>query len=187
VRRLISRWRTAKGLPWSGEVPCFANSALFWALMSFATDVPAYLHEARGMLAARDGFVPLRDESETSGERFDPLRTLIRIIPSGIWRLSIGIGFSPRRWHVIGVLKYGGIAVACGMIAALSSLILFLCSTWFVDMPLRTIVLTALSLCGSGVAALIEFPDRHRSKIAPAPPRTSDIPHTSAALLVNDG
>jgi hypothetical protein len=64
---------------------------------------------------------------------------------------------------VIRVLKYGGIAVACGVIAVLSSLILFFCSTWFVDMPLaRTMALTALSLCGSGLAALIDFPDRHR-------------------------
>jgi hypothetical protein len=59
-------------------------------------------------------------------------------------------------------LKYGGIAIACGVIAVLSSLLLFLWSTWFVDAPpARTMALTALSLCGSGVAALIEFPRVH--------------------------
>jgi hypothetical protein len=56
------------------------------------------------------------------------------------------------------VLKYGGIAVACCVIAALSSLIPFLCSAWFVDARLApTMALTALSLCGSGIAALLEF------------------------------
>jgi hypothetical protein len=59
-------------------------------------------------------------------------------------------------------LKYGGIAIACGAIAVLSSLLLFLCNTGFVDAPFaRTMALTALSLCGSGVAALIEYPRVH--------------------------
>jgi hypothetical protein len=56
------------------------------------------------------------------------------------------------------VLKYGGIAVAGALIVLLSSLTQFVCSTWLsMSEPLvQTMVLTALSLCGSGFAALME-------------------------------
>jgi hypothetical protein len=62
------------------------------------------------------------------------------------------------------VLKYGGMAVAGALIVALSSLMLFLCSTWLaMSAPLvQTMALTALSVCGSGFAALMELSDRHR-------------------------
>jgi len=68
------------------------------------------------------------------------------------------------------VLKYGGMAIACTAIAALSSFTLFLCSTWLLrSAPLvHTMALTALSLCGSGVSALMEFSDRHRQRAPPA-------------------
>ena len=64
------------------------------------------------------------------------------------------------------VLKYGGIAIACAAIVVLSSLTLFLCSIWLLrSAPLvHTMALTALSLCGSGVTALMEFSDRHRRR-----------------------
>jgi hypothetical protein len=61
------------------------------------------------------------------------------------------------------VFKYGGIAVARVLVAVLSSLVLFLCSTWLLmSEPLeRVMALTALSMCGSGFAALIPLSDRH--------------------------
>jgi hypothetical protein len=64
------------------------------------------------------------------------------------------------------VLKCGGIAVACAAIVVLSSFTLSLCSAWLLrSVPLaHTVALTALSLCGSGVSALMEFSDRHRQR-----------------------
>jgi hypothetical protein len=58
------------------------------------------------------------------------------------------------------LLKYDGIAVACAAIALLSSLMLFLCSTWLLMMgtPLaRSIALGVLSMCGSGFIACMEI------------------------------
>lgn len=57
------------------------------------------------------------------------------------------------------LLKYGGIAVAYAAIAALSSLMLFLCSTWLLmSTPLaQSMALAALSMCGSGFIALMEI------------------------------
>jgi hypothetical protein len=62
------------------------------------------------------------------------------------------------------VLKYGGMAVAGAVIVALSSLMLFVCSTWLLmSSPLvQTMALAALSMCGSGFAALMELSDHHR-------------------------
>jgi hypothetical protein len=52
------------------------------------------------------------------------------------------------------VFKYGVIGVAC---VALSSLVLFTCSTWLLRSApfVQAMALAALSLCGSGVVALI--------------------------------
>jgi hypothetical protein len=57
------------------------------------------------------------------------------------------------------VLKYDRIAVTCALIVALSSLALFLCGTWLShSAPLvQKMALTALSLCGSGITALMEL------------------------------
>jgi hypothetical protein len=57
------------------------------------------------------------------------------------------------------LLKYGGIALACLVIGALSSLMLFLCSTWLLESvpSVQRTALAALSLCGSGVTALMEM------------------------------
>jgi hypothetical protein len=56
------------------------------------------------------------------------------------------------------VSKYDRIAVACAVMA-LSSLALFLCGTWLShSAPLaQKMALTALSLCGSGITALMEL------------------------------
>jgi hypothetical protein len=61
------------------------------------------------------------------------------------------------------VLKYGGIAVAGALIVVLLSLTQFVFSTWLLmSAPLvQTMVLTALSMCGSGFAALMVLSDRH--------------------------
>jgi len=81
------------------------------------------------------------------------------------------------------VLKYGGIAIACTAIVVLSSLTLFLCSAWLLrSAPLvHTMALSALSLCGSGVTALMEFSDRHRQRdsVLKKPPHRacSKYPH----------
>jgi hypothetical protein len=60
---------------------------------------------------------------------------------------------------VIRLLKYGGIAVACAAIAVLSSLLLFLCSTWLLmSTPFaQSMALCALSMCGSGFIAFMEI------------------------------
>ena len=57
------------------------------------------------------------------------------------------------------LLKYFGIAVASAAIAMLSSLVLFLCSTWLLmSTPLaQSMALGALSMCGSGFIALMEI------------------------------
>jgi hypothetical protein len=57
------------------------------------------------------------------------------------------------------VLKYDGMAVTCAVIVALSSLVLFLCGTWLLrSAPLvQKMALSALSLCGSGITALMEL------------------------------
>jgi hypothetical protein len=62
------------------------------------------------------------------------------------------------------VLKYGGIAGAGALIVLLSSLTQFVCSSWLsMSAPLvQTMVLTALSMCGSGFAALMVLSDRHQ-------------------------
>jgi hypothetical protein len=62
------------------------------------------------------------------------------------------------------VLKYGRIALAGALIVVLSSLTQFVCSTWLLmsEPLIQTMVLTALSMCGSGFAALMELSDRHR-------------------------
>jgi hypothetical protein len=60
------------------------------------------------------------------------------------------------------VLKYGGIAVAGALIVVLSSLTQFVFSTCLLSAPLvQTMVLTALSMGGSGFAALMVLSDRH--------------------------
>jgi hypothetical protein len=63
------------------------------------------------------------------------------------------------------VLKYGGIAVAGALIVVLVSLTQFVFSTWLLMSPplVHTVVLTALSMCGSGFAALMELSDRHQN------------------------
>ena len=78
------------------------------------------------------------------------------------------------------VFKYGGIAIACTAIVVLSSLTLFLCSAWLLrSAPLvHTMALTALSLCGSGVAALMEHPAFPRSA-----PGISKLPRMSVGGL----
>jgi hypothetical protein len=55
-------------------------------------------------------------------------------------------------------LKYGRLAVACAVIMVFSFLMLILCSTWLLRSaaPVQTLALTALSICGSGFAALLE-------------------------------
>jgi len=57
------------------------------------------------------------------------------------------------------LLKCDGIAVACAAIALLSSLMLFLCSTWLLmSTPLaQSIALVVLSMCGSGFIACMEI------------------------------
>jgi hypothetical protein len=59
---------------------------------------------------------------------------------------------------VMRLLKYCGITVACAAIAVLSSLMLFLCSTWLLmSTPLaRAIALGVLSMCGSGFTVFME-------------------------------
>jgi hypothetical protein len=59
---------------------------------------------------------------------------------------------------VMRLLKFGAIAVACAAIAVLSSLALFLCSTWLLmSTPVaQSMALGALSMCGSGFIALME-------------------------------
>ena len=79
------------------------------------------------------------------------------------------------------LLKYFGIAVASAAIAMLSSLMLFLCSTGLVmSAPLvQTMALTALSMCGSGFAALMELSDRRRQHdpvLSPIGPRSRQDP-----------
>jgi hypothetical protein len=56
-------------------------------------------------------------------------------------------------------LKQGGMAVACAASVVLSSLTLFLCSAWLLSSVslVQSLTLTAMSVCGSGVVALIEF------------------------------
>jgi hypothetical protein len=65
---------------------------------------------------------------------------------------------------VVKVLQYSGIIVANVLIVVLSSLMLIFCSAWMLgSAPLaQTMVLIALSMCGSGFAALREPSDRHR-------------------------
>jgi hypothetical protein len=74
---------------------------------------------------------------------------------------------------VMMLLKYGGMAAACVAIAALSTLMLFLCSTWLsMSTPLaQSIALGALSMCGSGFIALIRTVPRE----ANPPPRCTEI------------
>jgi hypothetical protein len=57
------------------------------------------------------------------------------------------------------VLKYDRMAVSCALTVALSSLALFLCGTWLLQSaPLaQKMALTALSLCGSAITALMEL------------------------------
>jgi hypothetical protein len=66
------------------------------------------------------------------------------------------------------LLKCDGIAVACAAIALLSSLMLFLCSTWLLmSTPLaQSIALGVLSMCGSGLIACMEI---SRAVRAPLP------------------
>ena len=56
------------------------------------------------------------------------------------------------------LLTYCGITVACATIVVLSSLMLFLCSTWLLmSTPLaRSIALGVLSMCGSGFTVFME-------------------------------
>jgi hypothetical protein len=63
------------------------------------------------------------------------------------------------------VLKHNGMAVAFAA-TALSFLTLLLCSAWFLNSTslAQSLALTAMSVCGSGVIALMEFR-------APAPVR----------------
>ena len=72
------------------------------------------------------------------------------------------------------LLKYGGIAVASAAIVALSSLMLFLCSTWLLmSTPFaQSMALCALSMCGSGFIALmaISGPSQPRDPVVPFEP-----------------
>ena len=79
------------------------------------------------------------------------------------------------------VLKHGGMAVACAVSVALSSLMLFLCSAWLLSSAslVQSLALTAMSVLGSGVVALVEL--HCRNTIDPAVPRVH--PHRSAALF----
>jgi hypothetical protein len=56
------------------------------------------------------------------------------------------------------LLKYDGRAFGCAAVVVLSSLMPFLCGIWVLSRaPLvQTIALTALSVCASGVIALME-------------------------------
>ena len=56
-------------------------------------------------------------------------------------------------------LRHGGTAVACALSVALSSLMLFLCSAWLLSSAslVQSLALTAMSVLGSGVIALMEF------------------------------
>jgi hypothetical protein len=56
------------------------------------------------------------------------------------------------------ILKYGGMEVACAVIVVLASLTVFLCGAWLLESApfVQRAALAALSLCGSGVAALVE-------------------------------
>jgi len=57
------------------------------------------------------------------------------------------------------VLKYGLIAVVCVASVALLSLTLFLCSASLLSsaLPLQLLALTAMSISGSSVIAIMEF------------------------------
>jgi uncharacterized membrane protein YfcA len=54
------------------------------------------------------------------------------------------------------VLKFGRIEVACAVIVALASLVLFLCGAWLLESApsVQRTALAALSLCASGIVAL---------------------------------
>jgi hypothetical protein len=73
------------------------------------------------------------------------------------------------------VEKLGGMAVAGALIVVLASVTQFVCSTWLsMSAPLvQTMVLTALSMCGSGFAALMEVsaPRCNASFAREGPPR----------------
>lgn len=77
------------------------------------------------------------------------------------------------------VVKYRGVAVAGALIVVLSSLTQFVCSTWLsMSAPLvQTMVLTALSMCGSGFAALMELsaPRCNASFAGEGPPSDSAV------------
>lgn len=57
------------------------------------------------------------------------------------------------------ILKQGEMAVACAASVALASLTLFLCSAWLLSGAslVQSLALTAMSVLGSGVIALMEF------------------------------
>jgi len=54
------------------------------------------------------------------------------------------------------VSQYGGNLVGCALIVALSSFLVFFCGIWLLRSAtlVQTMGLTALSVCGSGFAAL---------------------------------
>jgi len=56
-------------------------------------------------------------------------------------------------------LKHGEMAVACAASVALASLALFVCSVWLLSSAslIESLALTAMSVWGSGVIALMEF------------------------------
>jgi hypothetical protein len=59
------------------------------------------------------------------------------------------------------VLMCGAIVVACATSVVLLSFALFLSGAWLLNSapPVQTLALTGLSVCGSGVIALMEFTD----------------------------
>jgi hypothetical protein len=53
------------------------------------------------------------------------------------------------------VLEHAAVAVACGASAAISTLVLLLCSAWLLSSA--SLALVAMTALGSGLIALMEF------------------------------
>ena len=65
------------------------------------------------------------------------------------------------------VLEHAVIAVACGASAAISTLVLFLCSAWLLSSA--SLALVTMTALGSGLIALMEF--RSSSRVRCRTPR----------------
>jgi hypothetical protein len=102
----------------------------------------------------RDNLVGVRDELDTSAQRFDLLilsNRYRRVRGDGAvdWRP----GFRAWRWPVMRVLKHAAVAIACAASVALVSLVFFLCSAWLLSGASQA--LAAMSALGSGLIALV--------------------------------